>query len=42
MIKEIQQTTQTGTLLGSNTFKKEIEALLGVKTGYAGRGWPAK
>jgi putative transposase len=42
LISEIQQTTQTGTPLGSDKFRKNIEELLGVKTGYAKRGRPAK
>jgi len=40
IMNEIEQTTQTGTPLGSEKFKKEIESLLGVKTGYAKRGRP--
>ena len=42
LIAEIQQTTQTGTPLGGDQFRKEIESLLGVKTGYSGRGRPIK
>ena len=42
LISEIQQTTQTGTPLGSEKFRKEIEELLGVKTGYSKRGRPTK
>jgi len=42
LITEIQQTTQTGTPLGSDKFKREVEELLGVKIGYAKRGRPAK
>jgi putative transposase len=42
LISEIQQTTQTGTPLGSEKFRKEIEELLGVKTGYSRRGRPSK
>ena len=42
LISEIQQTTQTGTPLGGEKFRKEVEELLGVKTGYAKRGRPIK
>lgn len=42
LISEIQQTTQTGTPLGSEKFRSEIEKLLGVKTGYSKRGRPLK
>jgi putative transposase len=40
LITEIRQTTQTGTPLGSEKFRKEIEELLGVKVGYSRRGRP--
>ncbi len=40
LITEIRQTTQTGTPLGSDKFRQQIEELLGVKTGYAKRGRP--
>ena len=42
LINEIQQTTQTGTPLGSEKFRNEIEELLGVKVGYSKRGRPKK
>ena len=38
LISDIQQTSQTGTPLGSDKFIKEVEELLGVKTGYTKRG----
>ena len=40
LITEIWQTTQTGTPLGGEKFRQQIEELLGVKTGYAKRGRP--
>ena len=40
LITEIRQTTQTGTPLGGEKFRQQIEELLGVKTGYAKRGRP--
>lgn len=40
LITEIRQTTQTGTPLGGNKFRKQVEELLGVKTGYSKRGRP--
>ncbi len=40
LITEIRQTTQTGTPLGSERFRQQIEELLGVKTGYSKRGRP--
>ena len=42
LISSIQQTSQTGTPLGSDKFLKEIEELLGVKIGYSKRGRPNK
>ena len=40
LITEIRQTTQTGTPLGSDKFRGQIEDLLGVKIGYSKRGRP--
>lgn len=40
LIAEIRQTTQTGTPLGGEKFRKQVEELLGVKTGYSRRGCP--
>ncbi len=40
LITEIRQTTQTGTPLGGEKFRQQVENLLGVKTGYAKRGRP--
>jgi len=40
LINEIRQNTQTGTPLGGEKFKQQIEGLLGVKVGYAKRGRP--
>ena len=40
LLTEIRQTTQTGTPLGSDKFKQQVEDLLGVKTGYMKRGRP--
>lgn len=42
VVSQIQKTTQTGTPLGSEKFKAQIEDLLGVKVGYASRGRPRK
>lgn len=40
LISEIRQTAQTGTPLGGEKFRQQIEELLGVKTGYVMRGRP--
>ena len=40
LITEIRQTTQTGTPLGSDKFRGQIEDLLGEKIGYSKRGRP--
>jgi putative transposase len=42
LINDLRSTVQTGTPLGNNKFKEEVEELLGVKTGYAKRGRPKK
>lgn len=41
-IVEIRASWQTGTPLGSDRFREEIEAVLGKKVGYHKRGRPAK
>ena len=42
LIKEIGSSLQTGTPLGSQKFKDEIEELLGLKVGYTRQGRPKK
>jgi putative transposase len=42
LINEIRTSVQTGTPLGNERFKSEIEKLLGVKVGQARRGRPSK
>ncbi|HAI68462.1 MAG TPA: transposase [Gammaproteobacteria bacterium] len=42
LIKEISSSLQTGTPLGSQKFKDEIEELLGMKVGYTRQGRPQK
>ena len=42
LIKEICSSLQTGTPLGSQKFKDEIEELLGLKVGYTRQGRPKK
>ena len=42
LINEIRASVQTGTPLGNERFKAEIEKLLGVKVGQARRGRPSK
>jgi hypothetical protein len=42
LIKEISTSLQTGTPLGSQKFKGEIEELLGMKVGYTRQGMPQK
>ena len=42
LVSEIHQTNQTGTPLGSEKFKNQIEELLNVKVGYTKRGRPAR
>ncbi|MFW2439851.1 MAG: transposase [Arenicellales bacterium] len=42
LINEIRVSTQSGTPLGNERFKSEIEALLNVKVGQARRGRPGK
>jgi putative transposase len=42
LIKEISTSLQTGTPLGSQKFKGEIEELLGMKVGYTRQGRPKK
>lgn len=42
LINEIRASVQTGTPLGNERFKEEIEKLLGVKVGQARRGRPSK
>lgn len=42
LINDLRSAVQTGTPLGNNKFKEEIEQLLGVKIGYAKRGRPKK
>jgi len=41
-VKEIRACLQTGTPLGNDRFRDEIERALGVKVGYASRGRPRK
>jgi putative transposase len=40
LIDDLRAAVQTGTPLGNNKFKEEVEQLLGVKTGYLRRGRP--
>ena len=40
IINDLRSAVQTGTPLGNDRFKKEVEKLLGVKVGYAKRGRP--
>ena len=42
LIKEISSSLQTGTPLGRQKFKDEIEELLGMKVGYTRQGRPKK
>ena len=42
LIKEISSSLQTGTPLGHQKFKDEIEELLGMKVGYTRQGRPQK
>ncbi len=42
LINEIRASVQTGTPLGTDRFKAEVEQLLGVKVGQARRGRPNK
>lgn len=42
LLSEIRNSTQTGTPLGSDKFKKEIALLLQVKIGYPNQGRPKK
>jgi putative transposase len=42
LIKEISPSLQTGTPLGGQKFKGEIEELLGMKVGYTRQGRPQK
>ena len=42
LIDDLRSAVQTGTPLGNDKFKEEVELLLGVKTGYARRGRPKK
>ncbi len=42
IVSEIRAAVQTGTPLGNDRFKSEIERLLRVKVGYSRRGRPAK
>jgi putative transposase len=42
LINDLRSAVQTGTPLGNNRFKEEVEQLLGVKVGYAKRGRPKK
>ncbi len=42
LIDELRSAVQTGTPLGNNKFKEDVEQLLGIKTGYAKRGRPKK
>jgi putative transposase len=41
-LKEIRACLQTGTPLGNDRFREQIERALGVKVGYAARGRPKK
>jgi len=41
-VREIRACLQTGTPLGNDRFRDEIERALGVKVGYASRGRPKK
>jgi hypothetical protein len=41
-LTEISSSLQTGTPLGSQKFKDEIEELLGMKVGYTRQGRPQK
>jgi len=38
IINDLRSAVQTGTPLGNDRFKKEVEQVLGVKIGYAKRG----
>ncbi len=40
LINDLRSAVQTGTPLGNDRFKQEVEQLLGVKVGYAKRGRP--
>jgi len=40
LIEDLRSAVQTGTPLGNDRFKEEVEELLGVKVGYARRGRP--
>jgi len=40
LINDLRSAVQTGTPLGNDRFKEEVEQLLGVKVGYAKRGRP--
>ncbi len=42
LINEIRASVQTGTPLGNERFKAEVEKLLGVKVGQARRGRPCQ
>jgi len=42
LIHDIRASVQTGTPLGNDRFKAEVERLLGVKVGHAHRGRPSK
>ena len=42
LIDDLRSAVQTGTPLGNNKFKGDVEKLLGVKIGYAKRGRPKK
>lgn len=42
LVNEIRASLQTGTPLGSERFKSEVESLLGVKVGQSRRGRPTK
>jgi len=40
LINDLRSAVQTGTPLGNDRFKGEVEELLGMKVGYARRGRP--
>ncbi len=42
LVNDIRNAVQTGTPLGNERFKEQVEALLGKKVGYAARGRPKK
>ena len=41
-LREVRSCLQTGTPLGSNRFREQIEKALGIKVGYSRRGRPTK